>query len=118
MVNVDERTIKQKFTDFKNKLKWKAQDTLNWIKDNPQSAATIATASVVVVKTTYKIVKAIIAVADDRDRRREVYCNDIQSTVRLKRELNYHEQRELRDRMNSGQSKFEALDDMNLLRRR
>lgn len=116
METVDNRTFKEKVHDGWTKLKWKVEDGVKWIKDNPAPAATIATATAVTVKTTYKIVKTVIAASEDKERRKEVYCNDIQSTVKLKHELNYNEQRELRDRMNIGQSKFEALDEMHLLK--
>lgn len=117
MKTVDVRTFKQKVIDSKNKLKWKVEDTIKWVKQNPSSAAAIATGTAITVKTTLKIVKTVLNAIDAKERRKEVYCNDIQSTVKLRHELNYNEQRELRDRMNAGQSKFEALDYMNLLKR-
>lgn len=117
METVDNRTFKEKAIDAKNKVKWKIKDGMQWIKENPETTAATATAIAVTARTLYKITRTVTNSVETRARRKEVYCNDIQSTVKLRHELNYNECRELRDRMNAGQSKFEALDCMNLLKR-
>lgn len=117
METVDNRSFKEKFRDFKARAKMKVEDTIHWCKENPYATAAIATATAATVKTGFKIAKAVAQRVDDNERRKEVYCNDIQSTVKLKHELNYNEARELRDRMDAGQTKFEALDQMHLLKK-
>lgn len=117
METIDERTFKEKFKDWKGRVKIKFEDTVKWCKENPIPTAAIATATAATVKTGYKIVKAVINATEEKRSRNSVYCNDIQANVRLKHELNYNEARELRDRMDEGQTKFEALDQMGLLKK-
>lgn len=117
METLDTRSFKEKVRDAKNKVKWKAEDTIKWVKEHPTAAATIVSGVAVTAKTTLKIVKTVVNACEAKERKKEVYCNDIQSTIRLKHELSYQEARELRDRMDAGQTKFEALDYMNLIKR-
>lgn len=113
METVDNRSFKDKMKDGYTKFKWKVEDAWIFIKNNPKETAVIATATAATVKTIFKIGKSVVAHAEGKT----VYCNDIQSSVRLKHELRYNEARELRDRMDAGQTKFSALDEMGLLKR-
>lgn len=115
METIDNRTFKEKFAEARAKAKIKIEDTICWIKNNPTSTVGILAGTAAILKTTYKIIKTGVDAREAKERKKEVYCNDIQQTVKLRKELNYFEARELRDRMNSGQSKFEALDEMGLL---
>ena len=105
---------------FKEKVEWKiynakcrAKNVCHWIKEHPTQTMIIVTTAVGAISEVRRTGDRI---ADDRRSRLTVYCNDIQGRVRLKHELNYSENLELRDRMNNGQTKFEALSEMNLLK--
>lgn len=117
METVDRRSFKQKVKDGCTKVKedWRAFTT--WAKENPNDAAkligSVITGTALAVNTCAKLYQA----HEKQEQRRTVYCNDVQSYVKLKHELNYDEARELRDRMNCGETKFEALDSMDLLKR-
>lgn len=127
-INVDERSMKEKWNSFKFNAACKIKQTcdtittgtvktVTWIVENPKEAAMIAGAGVAVVKTATGVVTKVNRAVDDHKNKTTVYCNDIQQDVRVKHELNYEEARELRDLMNEGYTKFEALDKMNLLRK-
>lgn len=91
--------------------------TVTWIINNPMEAAALAGAGVAVVKTATGVVTKVSRIVEGHENKTTVYCNDIQSDVRIKHELRYEEARELRDLMNEGYTKFEALDKMNLLKK-
>ncbi len=108
---------------FKQKLEWglhdakeKANQVLNWVGNHPAETVAIIGCTVGAVAEARRIGDRITSAADDRRSRLTVYCNDVQGRVRLKHELNYKENLELRDRMNNGQTRFEALGEMNLLK--
>ena len=112
----DNRTFKEKLMDGVESTKLKFKNGVEFCKQNPGFIAEAGVTTVVVVKTATKLIKTIAEVKDEADSRKRVYCNDVQSYVKLKREPTRSDLEELRDRMDCGQTKFEALRDMNLLK--
>ena len=109
--------IKQRLNNAWNTTKETAAKTINWAAEHPVQTAAILTTAVSGVKVARGIGHDIHQMRVEKENRLSVYCGDIQSRVRLKRELTYYENRELRDRMTAGQTKFEALDAMGLLKK-
>ncbi len=116
IVDIDERSFKEKVEWKIYNAKCKVKRTYHWIKEHPTETMAIATVTIGAVAEIRKTGDRFAKIADDRRSRLTVYCNDIQGRVRLKHELNYSENLELRDRMSNGQTKFEALSEMNLLK--
>lgn len=110
------KTLKEKLQDFKEKESKKITVFFDWVKQNPMLAVTIFSLILGFMTETRRMGDRISDAAVKSKQRRTVYCNDIQSYVTLKHELNYRENKELRDRMSSGETKFQALDSMGLLR--
>lgn len=112
----DDRTFKRKFMDGVESAKLKLKDGVDYCRRNPGFIAEAGVTTVIVLKTATKLIKTVAEVKDEADSRKRVYCNDVQSYVKLKREPTRSDLEELRDRMDCGQTKFEALRDMNLLK--
>ncbi len=128
METFDERSTKEKWVAFKSNASCKIKHTcknvkentvktVTWVVNNPGTTVALIGTGVTVVKTVTGVVTKVGRVIEDQKNRTTVYCNDIQSDVRLKHELTYDEARKLRDFMNQGYTKFEALDEMNLLKK-
>lgn len=113
---IDFRTPKQKFFEGVEKVKDGAKKAGIWAIHHPveTTAAVVAvTAAVRQGRLAIEHGRAAKKAAEDR---LTVYCGDVAGRAHLKHELNYNELKELRDRMSKGQTRFEALDDMGLLR--
>lgn len=110
------KTLKEKLQDFKDKTSHKLNVFFTWVKRNPMMAVTIFSLILGFMTETRRMGDRISDAAARSKQRRTIYCNDIQSYVTLRHELNYRENKELRDRMSSGETKFQALDEMGLLR--
>lgn len=111
-----ERTLKEKLQDFKEKETKKLNVFFTWTKENPMLAVTIFSLILGFMTEMRRIGDRVSDAAARSKQRRTVYCNDIQSYVTLRHELSYRENKELRDRMSQGETKFQALDTMGLLR--
>lgn len=116
METIDNRSFKEKALDKWGRFKQKATEVGTWVKDHPMETVGIVTLALGSVAEGRRIYDRAHEAHEDRINRTSVWCNDVQGRVRLKHELNYKENRELRDRMDAGQTKFEALDEMNLLK--
>lgn len=125
---VNDMRSKEKWEDFKfdasrkikktyEGVKQNTAKTVTWIVNNPKDAVALAGAGVAVVTTATGVITKVGRAVEDLNNKTTVYCNDIQSDVRIKHALKYEEARELRDLMNEGYTKFEALDKMNLLKK-
>lgn len=112
----DNRTFKEKLKDGVESTKLKFKNGVDYCRRNPGFIAEAGVTTVIVLKTATKLIKTVAAARDEADSRKRVYCNDVQSYVKLKREPTRSDLEELRDRMDCGQTKFEALRDMNLLK--
>ena len=110
------KTAKEKFQDFKDKASHKLDVYFTGVKRNPMMAVTIFSLILGFMTETRRMADRISDAASRSKQRRTIYCNDIQSYVTLRHELSYRESKELRDRMSSGETKFQALDEMGLLR--
>lgn len=128
MITIDMRSNEEKWEQFKwragNKIRYTCKDIKDnavkagtWCIEHPAEAVALAGAGVAVVKTASGLVTKVGKVIDGHNSKLQVYCNDIQGNVRIKHVLKYDEARELRDLMNSGYTKFEALDMMGLLKK-
>ena len=113
---VDNRTFKQKVKDGLLDAKRKAVEVGQWVAKHPMETIGIVTCVVATVSEARRVYDRVDEKREARKERLSVYCNDVQGRVQLKHELNYKENKELRDRMNNGQTKFEALDEMRLLK--
>ncbi len=128
MQTIDMRSNKEKW----EQLKWRASnnarrayedakknvnEAVQWVAENPAEAVAIGGMVIAGVNTGIRLVTKVGGVITDHNNKLTIYCNDIQSDVRLKHELKYNEARELRDLMNMGYTKFEALDTLGLLKK-
>lgn len=122
------RSNKEKWEQFKwragNKIHYTCEDIKTnavkagtWVINHPTETVALIGAGALAVRTASGVATKIGKAIDAHDSKLSVYCNDIQGNVKIKHVLNYNEARELRDRMNLGQTKFEALDAMGLLKR-
>jgi len=116
IIDIDERLFKEKVEWKIYNAKCKVKNACHWIKEHPTQTMVIVTTTIGAIAEVRRTGDRIAKIADDRRSRLTVYCNDVQGRVRLKHELNYRENLELRDRMSNGQTKFEALSEMNLLK--
>lgn len=116
MYTIDTRSFKEK-VDYKLwEAKRKAEAAGRWIIQNPMETVALAGAGVAVVKTGMNVVTKVHVMITDKTARSMVYCNDIQNYVHLKHELTSGEAMLLRQRMNAGQTKLQALMEMGLLK--
>lgn len=116
METIDTRSFKQKVEQAWWRFIAKVKSAFTWIIHHPAESAMIAGCVIGGVSETRRVYDRVHEAHEDHLARTSVYCNDVQGRVRIKHELNYKENRELRDRMNEGQTKFEALDEMGLLK--
>lgn len=125
---IDMRSNKEKWEEFRWNVSNKARYTCDnikrnavkagtWCVEHPTEAVAFIGAGVAVAKTVSGIGTKVGHAINDHNSKLSVYCNDIQGNVRIKHVLNYDEARELRDLMNGGYTKFEALDMMGLLKK-
>lgn len=107
------KSVFQKGKDFGAKLVEKAKDGIEYVKEHP--GETLEKASgVAMAAGTVALVALGISKANKIDR--TVYSEDIQECVELKKKLNNKDKTELDYRMKTGQTKIEALNDMNLIK--
>lgn len=109
-------TIKEKLNELKFKVINRVKKTVAYVKAHPAETAAMIALGISAVQEGRRVYDRVESAKQDRISRTTVYCNDIQSRVRLKHELDAQENRELRYRMNCGQTKFEALDEMGLIK--
>lgn len=112
----DCRSFKQKATEFGNKAKDVAVGGVVWVATHPIETAIIVGVSATALRQGRLAISKAVELHKDKVDRLTVYCNDVCGRVKLKHELGYRELKELRERMNDGQTKFEALDDMGLIK--
>lgn len=112
----DDRSFKERTKEKLAKAKQSVADGLTWMATHPIETVTAISIGVGVVAEGRRVATGIARVHEKHVNDMTIYCNDVQTKVRLKHKLNYKECLELRDRMNNGQTKFEALDDMQLLK--
>ena len=117
METVDQRSFKEKFEDRKGRIKIWFDDKRTWIKNNPRAVKKALIETVIIGATAANAAVKVKREVDKARNERTVYCNDIQSRVELKHKMRPDEQFELRDRMNNGQTKFEALNEMDLIKK-
>lgn len=115
--SVDFRTKKQKIADFWSGVGTGIKATGEWIIEHPVQTALIAGSVAGVIKESRLAINKGIELHDARVSERTIYANDIQQNVELKHKLTTIEAVELRERMNNGQTKLQALIDMNLIKR-
>lgn len=113
---MDFEQMKWRFAGFKEKAKQKTAEAVEFAKENPGTVIAGISALTGLATVTIRGCNKIANTRDERKRRTEVYCGDIQQFVRLKHELKYNEAVELRKRMNEGETRFEALSKMGLLK--
>lgn len=113
----EKKSLKERFIEKKNQAKEKLSRAIEWAKENPEDASTIGLAVLGVAGFTIKTGKRISKAKKEEKRRRTVYCGDIDSKVELKHELDYYEKDELRERMDSGQTRYQALRAMDLVKK-
>lgn len=116
METIDYRPFKERVKDGVETFKMKASEVTRWVKDHPMESIAIGSSIVGTIAEGRRIGDRIERKREAKDLRTRVYCPDISGYVRLKHELSYKENLELRDRMRSGQTKFEALSSMGLLK--
>lgn len=116
METIDTRSFKEKVQSGWVKFTTGVNDIWSWTKEHPVEAAGAVGLALTGVAEGRRIYDRAHEAHEDKVSRTSIWCGDVQGRVRLKHELNARENRELRDRMNSGQTRFEALDEMNLLK--
>lgn len=107
------KTAIDKIKDFGTGAFDKLKKTGEWIKENPEEAAEkavgIATAAGIGILT-------IAGIKSAKKLDRMDYSSDIDETIELKRKLKNKDLVELDYRVKTGQTKIEALNDMDLIK--
>lgn len=113
---IDNRTMKQKFEEGVEKAKRGMCAAGRWVTSHPVETISAVVAVTAAVRQGRIIYDRVNAANAEKASRLTVYCNDVCGKVHLKHELDYKELKELHERMANGQSRFEALDAMNLIK--
>ena len=110
---VQKKSIVEKGKDVGSKVLTWSKDKIDYVKENPTEAfSKIGAAFAVGVGILY----TAKAAKDLKDVERTVYSDDIGEGVVLKKKLNNDAKVELDYRMKTGQTKIEALKDMDLIK--
>lgn len=91
----------------------KAKQTGEWIKENPAEAAEAGMYAA--IGTAMAVLTGASLIAADKAKK-SVYSEDINMNVELKKKLNNHDKVELDYRMKNGETKIEALRNMNKIK--
>lgn len=108
------KTVFDKAKELGNKGMDKLKATGKWIKENPGKAAE---AGMYIVGGVCITALTAAGFKNANDAKKDVYSKDIGESVRLKKELSNSDKVELDFRMSNGQSKIQALNEMDLLKR-
>lgn len=115
-VIIDNRTRKEKFDDFKSKVKGKVSEGIHWVKENPQVLAALIP---VVTKGSIFLVKTISknVTLNKQKNLKELYCYDrsLGHYWKLKRELSNQEWVEIDKRKKAGERLVDILESLKVL---
>lgn len=105
--------VKDVVSDLWRKGKSKVEDTIDYIKENPEEAASKAVGGLAVAGAGLLV---LLGVHESNKLDRTVYSDEIGECVELKKKLKNQDKKELDYRMKTGQTKIEALDDMGMIK--
>ena len=110
----EKKSVMDKVKGFGRKVSDKAKSVIDDVKENPGQAAEKAFE----VATTAVTVGLIVAgISDAKKRSRTVYSGDIGETVLLKKKLTNKDKIEIDYRMKNGETKIEAMDNLDLIKK-
>ncbi len=107
------KSIIDKAKDFGSSVINKVKETGKWIKENPSEAAEAAGGIATVAGVG---LLAILGIQGTKKAERMDYSDEIGESIELKRKLKNKDKVELDYRVKTGQTKIEALNDMNLIK--
>ena len=115
------RTLNQKVYEAKVKVERATKETINWVKENPQTALTALVATAGVVKgVTRMSSRALTAYATNKEikfKERTIYDHSLGRYVELKHKLTPTEALTIEERRANGEKLHMILNDMNLLKK-
>lgn len=109
-VTEKKETLVEKAKGIGKKVSDKAKQTGKWIKENPSEALQ---AGYYAVGGLFIATITALAVGSANEQAKTVYSKDIGESVKLKKKLNNQDKVELDYRMKNGETKIEALRNMN-----
>lgn len=109
----EKKSVFEKGKDLGKSLFGKVKDGIEYVKENPEEAAEKAFGVAAIGGT---VVLVLLGLSSARKLDRTVYSEDIGECVELKKKLTNKDKTELDYRMKTGQTKIEALNDMNLVK--
>lgn len=114
----DKDTIKNEFEKVKYEAKMKAIEALEWVAENPELALGIGAIGTKVLWEAGRYAKRRQVDRIERERRARVWDPEVGTRWQLKREMTNREAREYADRVRCGETRYDVLYDMGLLKRR
>ena len=99
-------------------MKRKGIQTLNWMASNPEITVTGAALGGKILWELGRSAKRNQIERLEKERRARVWDPEVGTRWQLKREMTNREAREFADRIRCGESRYDVLSDMNLLKRR
>ena len=113
---------KEEFKNEIGKLKEKAREktisTLNWVGDNPEITVAATALGGKLLWEAGRCAKRHQVEKLEKERRTRIWDPEVGTRWQLRREMNNREAREYQDRVRSGESRYDVLYDMGLLKRR
>ena len=109
----EKKSIIDKAKDFGSAAINKVKETGEWIKEHPSEAADTAAGIATVAGVG---LLAILGIQGTKKAERMDYSDEIGESVELKRKLKNKDKVELDYRVKTGQTKIEALNDMDLIK--
>ena len=107
-------SVMDKIKGFGKKGLNKAKEGFEWAKNNPENVVDIAIGA---VSTAVIVGATVVGISDAKEARRSVYSKDIGESVVLKKKLSNKDKIELDYRMKNGETKIEALDNLDLIKK-
>ena len=116
---VDERTWKEKLSDWKDRQVQRAKDGIQWCVDHPEFGIPIVLAA---VKGGQKVItnasRAYTVEKEIRFRQCSIYDRSMGRYIELKRPLTDYEAMIIEERRHNGEGLMAILSSMNLVKRR
>ena len=108
--------IKVKANEKYEEAKQKTKETVDWVVENPDKALGVLAIISTVTGATIKVGKKISKSIQQREAERHMYCGTVNRSVRLKHPLSNKEIKQLASLMQSGLTRYEALNVMGVIK--
>lgn len=113
---VDNRTLKQKWHDFKGEVREKWNKFIAYAKENPDTVAGVLIVAIPIIgRVLLALIRYLRDYYNDRRDKTDYYDPRTGEHWYTKRPLNSRQKLNLEERYNRGESKGKILHDMNML---